>query len=118
LLDASGISTNLFEGCRWLHIMGSSLYNRGAISAARTAMDEARRRGCRVSFDPNIRPDLTGSPEVPRALWEALENCDLFLPSDSDLRFFHLELSSQDAIRKFLERPSLEAVVLKRGLLR
>ncbi len=115
LLDAGSISPELFEGCRWLHIMGSSLYNRGAMLAARAAMEEARRHGCKISFDPNIRPELTGSTEVRDALWETLELCTLFLPSEADLRFFHPELASDDAVRKFLERPSLEAVVLKRG---
>jgi fructokinase len=81
LLDESDISPGLFEGCRYLHIMGSSLYNRGAIRAARAAAAEARRRGSRISFDPNIRPELTGSPEVQEALRETLEICDLFLPS-------------------------------------
>jgi fructokinase len=115
LLDAGGITAGLFDGCRWLHIMGSSLYNRGAILAARAAAEEARRRGCRISFDPNIRLELTGSPEVRDALWAALEVCDLFLPSESDLRFFHPHLASDEIIRKVLERPSLQAVVLKRG---
>ena len=115
LLDAEGISPDLFEGCRWLHIMGSSLYNKGAISAARAAAEQARRLGCKISFDPNIRPELTGSPEVQRALWETLEICDLFLPSESDLRFFHPAVTGDEVIRMMLERQSLEAVVLKRG---
>jgi fructokinase len=115
LLDAGGISPELFDDCRWLHIMGSSLYNTGAILAARAAAEEARRRGCKISFDPNIRPELTGSPEVQRALWETMETCNLFLPSESDLRFFHPGLAGDRAIRKALDRPSLEAVVLKRG---
>ena len=115
LLDASGISPDLFEGCRWLHIMGSSLYKTGAIHAARAASEEARRRGCRISFDPNIRPELTGSHEAQRALWETLDICDLFLPSEADVRFFHPKLGRDEVIRKVLERPSLEAVVLKRG---
>jgi fructokinase len=115
LLDAGGVSPDLFEGCRWLHIMGSSLYNAGAIRAAHAAAEEARRGGCKISFDPNIRPELTGSPEVQRALWKVLEICDLFLPSESDLRFFHPDLASHEIIQQMLERPSLEAVVLKRG---
>ncbi len=115
LLDESAITPELFDGCRWLHIMGSSLYSPGAISAARAAIDAARWHECKISFDPNIRPELTGAPEVQQALWETLDACHLFLPSEADLRFFHPELSSHDAIRKFLERPSLEAVVLKRG---
>jgi fructokinase len=115
LLDESAITPQLFDGCRWLHIMGSSLYNRGAIAAAGAAMDAARRQGCKISFDPNIRPELTGAPEVQQALWKTLDACQLFLPSEADLRFFHPELASLDAVRKFLERPSLETVVLKRG---
>jgi len=115
LLDPSYISTNLFEGCRYLHIMGSSLCNRGAILAGRAAAAEARRRGSRISFDPNIRPELMGSPDVREALWETLEICDIFLPSESDLHFFHPGLSGDEVIQRVLDRPSLEAVILKRG---
>jgi fructokinase len=95
--------------------MGSSLYNRGAILAARAATAEARRRGSRISFDPNIRPELMGSAEVREALWETLEICDLFLPSESDLRFFYPSLSRDEVFKRILERPSLEAVILKQG---
>lgn len=115
LLDEGSIRPELFEDCRWLHIMGSSLYNEGAISASRAAMDEARQRGCKISFDPNIRPELMGSAEAQRALWETLEACNLFLPSDADIKFFHPDLAIGDALLKFLGRPSLEAVILKRG---
>jgi fructokinase len=115
LLDQSCISTELFEGCRYLHIMGSSLCSRGAILAARTAAAEARRRGSRISFDPNIRPELMGSREVQDALWETLEICDIFLPSESDLHFFYPGLSGDEVIKKVLKRPSLEAIILKRG---
>lgn len=115
LLDASHIHPGLFEGCRWLHIMGSSHYNAGAIHAARAATQEARRKGCKISFDPNIRPELTGPPEVQQALRETLGTCDLFLPGEADLRFFHPNLASEEIIRQMLDRPSLEAVVLKRG---
>lgn len=115
LLDANSISPGLLEGCRWLHVMGSSLYNRGAMAAARAAMDEARRRGCKISFDPNIRTELTGPAEVQQALWESLERCHLFLPSEADLRFFQPGMASDEVISKLLARPSLEAVVLKRG---
>jgi len=115
LLDEGGIQPALFEGCRWLHIMGSSLYNTGAIDAARAATREARRRGCKISFDPNIRSELTGPPEVQQALWETLEICDLFLPSEADLHFFYPNLAKDAVLSQILDRPSLEAVVLKRG---
>ena len=115
LLGEDGIRSDLLDGCRYLHIMGSSLYNRGAILAARRAVAEARRQGSLISFDPNIRPELTGAPEVREALWEILEVCDLFLPSESDLRFFHPGLTADQAVEQILDRPSLTAVVLKRG---
>ena len=116
LLDPSCISPDLFQECRYLHIMGSSLYNRGAILAARAATAEAKRRGSRISFDPNIRPELMGSPEVQEALWETLEICDLFLPSESDLHFFYPGLDREEVFKRILERPSLEAVILKQGV--
>jgi fructokinase len=115
LLDASSIHPGLFDGCRCLHIMGSSLFNRGAILAARAAVTEARRSGSLISFDPNIRPELMGSAEVREAVWETLEVCDLFLPSEADLAYLYPGLNPDQGIARMLERPSLAAVILKRG---
>jgi fructokinase len=56
-----------------------------------------------------------GSPEVRQAVWESLEICDIFLPSESDLRFFHPGLNGEEVIKRILDRPSLEAIILKRG---
>ena len=115
LLDPRGIRPDLFEECRYLHIMGSSLYNRGAILTARAAAAEAKRRGSRISFDPNIRPELMGSPETREALRETLGICDLFLPSESDLRFFYPGLNNDEVIKRIFDLPSVEAVILKQG---
>ena len=115
LLDERAIHPALFEGCRFLHVMGSSLYNPGAILAARAAVAEARRHAAGISFDPNIRPELIRSPEAQSALREMLDRCDVFLPSESDLPFFYPGLSPGEAIERLLGRPSLQAVVLKRA---
>ena len=115
LLDESSIHPAMFDGCRCLHIMGSSLFNWGAILAARAAVAEARRRSCPISFDPNIRPELMGAAEVREAVREMLEVCDLFLPSEADLGYLYPGFNPDQAIESMLERPSLEAVILKRG---
>lgn len=114
-LTAEVVDPALFEGCRYLHVMGSSLNSEGAIAAVRRAMAEARRHGAQISFDPNIRPEMLSFVPMRAALDEVLDVCDLFLPSEADLPHFCGDVSEAAALDLLWQRPRLSAVVLKRA---
>ncbi|MBY4795323.1 aldehyde dehydrogenase family protein [Burkholderia multivorans] len=115
-LDASDVDTSMFDGCRYFHVMGSSLTGESAIAAVRRGVIEAARVGAKVSFDPNVRPEMLSFRPMRAALDEMLAACHLFLPSEADLPFFCGPQSPERAIAALLAtHPLLERVVLKRG---
>jgi fructokinase len=116
LLDETAIVPELFEGCRFFHVMGSSLINPGLARAARRGVELARAAGAKVSFDPNIRKELLKLPETAATIAAILERADILLPSDADLD--HLcPGQDADAAAAGLLAAGRELVLLKRGAL-
>lgn len=84
-LDAEQLEPGLFQGCRFFHVMGSSLFSPRIALAVRKGVELARAAGARISFDPNIRKELLGLPEVAETIAAVLAVSDLLLPSEDDL---------------------------------
>ena len=63
-LDAAQLEPAPFRGCRFFHVMGSSLFSPQIAAAVRRGVELARAAGARISFDPNIRKELLALPEV------------------------------------------------------
>lgn len=97
-----------------LHVMGSSLVSSAIIEAVLYALDEIKARGGTVSFDPNIRKEMLGFPELREALDRVLAATDLFLPSGAELLLFSAEQDVEKALGDLLGR-GLKAIVLKQG---
>lgn len=115
-LDASDVDPAMFAGCRYFHVMGSSLTSENAIAAVKRGVTEAARAGAKISFDPNVRAEMLAFKPMRTALNDMLDACHLFLPSEADLPFFCGPQAPERAIAGLLAtRPLLERVVLKRG---
>jgi fructokinase len=113
-LSAAQLEPGLFAGCRFFHVMGSSLFNPAIAEAVRRGVRLAKEAGARVSFDPNVRKELLGLPGVPETLAEVLAACDLLLPSEEDLAHLRPGLPAEEAAATLLAS-GRELVVLKRG---
>jgi fructokinase len=113
-LAADQLEPDLFAGCRFFHVMGSSLFNAGIAEAVRRGVRFAREAGAKVSFDPNVRKELLGLPGVAETLAELLAACDLLLPSEDDLAHLRPGLPADEAAAALLAE-GRELVVLKRG---
>ena len=113
-LDAAQLEPGLFAGCRYFHVMGSSLFSPQIAVAVRRGVDLARGQGALISFDPNIRKELLGLPEVERTIAAVLEVADLLLPSEADLE--HLcPGRSEDAALAELLAAGRSMILLKKG---
>ncbi len=84
---ADDVTAALFAGCRFFHIMGSSLFSPPMIAAIRRGIALAEAAGARISFDPNIRPALLRAPGVAEAIHEIARRADILMPSEVDLAF-------------------------------
>jgi len=100
----------------WLHICGSTLSAgetmRKACYAACCTVTDA---GGKVSFDPNLRPELLGGAEAVREVCApVLERASLVLPSAAEAEVL-TGAADPDAACGQLLRGAPEVVVLKRG---
>lgn len=85
-LDAREIPEDLLKNTRVLHFGSVSLTAEPARSATLYAAKKARENGCLVSYDPNYRASLWGSPEeAVREMKDALPLCDILKISDEEL---------------------------------
>ncbi len=76
----------------WLHTTGVCMVQETGCRATLAALDLARARGARTSFDLNLRLGLEGShlpPAYVDVIWQAIERSDYVLGS-ADEELFHL----------------------------
>ncbi len=115
-LTREDVDPALFADCRFLHVMGSSLFSAGMIEVIRHAATLARNAGAGLSFDPNVRPSLLTRPGVADAIREMAREAEILLPSAEDLAFLLPGRSPESAIEELLATsPQLQCVFLKRG---
>ena len=104
----------LLDGCGHLHIMGSSLFSAPLIEEAAAAVEHVKGRGGTMSFDPNVRKEMLGSPGMREALGRMLRQCDLFMPSGPELTLLTQAVSEEGAVAEILGL-GVAAIVVKRG---
>ena len=82
LLNPEDVDVNYVAGAEFLHVTGSALsIGESARQACYKAIRACKAAGGRVSFDPNIRPELLGVDRVREICQPLLDQCDLLLPS-------------------------------------
>lgn len=76
------------------------------------AVRRLRERGVVISYDPNVRPALMGSvADAVRTVEASVELADVVKCSDEDLAFLYPGRSTDDIVRRWLERgPALVVV--------
>lgn len=109
--DASGIVDPSF-----FHVMGCSLM---ANDAFRTEILEAverfAERGARISFDPNIRPELLHGRLMMSIADPVLRRCSILLPGEDELRLLGGGGGEDVCVARLFDRYPIEIIVLKRG---
>jgi sugar/nucleoside kinase (ribokinase family) len=84
LLSPEDVNPEHLENIKWLHVTGFSLSgSKGCEKAIYKAM-ECISGDARVSFDPNIRPEILSVDEIRKLCQPAIERADLILPSISE----------------------------------
>ena len=109
-------SRDYVEGVKWLHICGSTLSASAAMrDRCYEVCEMVVEAGGRVSFDPNLRPELLGGEEaVRRVCAPIMRHAALVLPSASEAEVL-AGVTDPIAACKALLAGAAEVVVLKRG---
>jgi sugar/nucleoside kinase (ribokinase family) len=84
------------------------------IGVALGCVEAVKARGGTVSFDPNLRPELLGSPGLREALEAILGRCDIFLPSGGELFLFTRARDEAGAVAELFAR-GVPEIAWKRG---
>lgn len=112
-LDTAGLDR--LSNTRYLHVMGSSLTSAAAIALIDALVERVHARGGRVSFDPNVRPELMRDPAAREAVLRRVDDCDVFLPSEADIAWLGEGEAEADTVARLLATKRLSLLVLKRA---
>lgn len=115
-MSAADIDEAWLLSARHLHATGVfPAISASTLPAARKAMDLMRDAGRSVSFDPNLRPTLWGTPELMReAINDLATRADWVLPGLEEGRFLTGE-HTPEGIAGFYRQRGARLVVVKLG---
>lgn len=112
--DYNSITKDVFSKCKWVHYTGFTLESgesyRKAVYRSLELIDE----NTKVSFDPNIRPEIFSPDEIRDMCQPIIERADLILPSGTEAMLFTGAQTEEDGC-KLLTENGTKLVVLKRG---
>jgi sugar/nucleoside kinase (ribokinase family) len=103
-------------GTRFLHVMGCALMpNAGFRAEVFKAVKRFVRAGARISFDPNLRPELLSGRSVSSLIGPVLGSCSVLLPGERELQLLSGLEDIDVAAGRLLRKPPMETIVVKRG---
>lgn len=104
------------DGVRYFHIMGCSLMAKREFGMEiLKLMRVLTAKKAKVSFDPNIRPELMKDASALQMVKEVMQNCSVFLPGVSELLMISSKTTVEDAVQSCFENPAMEIIALKNG---
>ncbi len=106
-----------FDDTKYFHIMGCSLM--ASVSFGKEivkTMYMLRKKGAKVSFDPNVRLEMLRDPISLDIVREVYKEANILMPGISELKMITGEKNLEKAVKKaFCENERLELLVLKNG---
>ena len=102
---------DLIEGARIFHIGTLSMTDDEVEKATKEAIKIAKKAGCIISFDPNLRPPLWSSEEKAKEkiAW-GLSQCDVLKISDNEITFMTGEEDLDKGIHKIIDEYQIPLV--------
>jgi tagatose kinase len=114
-ITVEDVHASYVASAHFLHITGSALAtSEGMRQACYRAMDLCKAAGGRVSFDPNVRPELLGLDRLRQICAPVLAQCDVLFPSGAEARFL-TGLEDEIAACHSLIEQGIPLVALKQG---
>lgn len=116
-MDPADFQWAQLDGVRHVHLSGiTPALGESCLATVTTALQEARARGCTISFDVNYRARLWGHAAARLALAPVLTQVDLLICTEADARLvFQLSGGWQEVLRGLHAMSGAAAVALTLG---
>jgi len=109
------VDSNYLSKVKYLHLMGSSLsINEECRSVCYRAARIVKDAGGKISFDPNLRPELLEIEKIREISKPILSSCEVVLPSGEEAKMLAGTQDAEEASQKLLEYGP-KIIALKRG---
>jgi sugar/nucleoside kinase (ribokinase family) len=107
----------LGEDVQYYHIMGCSLMAKEEFGQEiLKLMRNLSERGTKISFDPNIRPELMRSEGVYQIVKEVMKHTYVLFPGVAELLMVSEKENVEEAVKACFEYPNMEIISLKEGV--
>lgn len=116
MLTEEDVNYDLIRQAKLFHFGTLSMTDEPVRSATKKALDTAKKAGCLISFDPNLRPPLWSSLELAKEMMEyGLGYCDILKISDNEIQFLTGKEDYDEGIKTLQERYHIPLIFLTLG---
>ncbi len=115
-LNMGDIPTGILSKTKIFHYGSVSLTQEPSRSTTLEAVKQAKKAGCLISYDPNLRIPLWRSEEdAKRAILEAMPLADLVKISEEECNFLFPRDSEDDAAKKLMDLYGLQMLIITKA---
>ena len=116
MLTEEEIPEELIQNSRVFHFGTLSMTHEGVRAATKKALDIAKKAGCVISFDPNLRPPLWDSLDnAEEQVLYGLQFCDVLKISDNEIQWLTGKEDYTDGVNWILDRFQIPLILVSMG---
>ena len=116
MLSENEVDVDMIHNTRVFHLGTLSMTDEPARTATKKALDEAKKAGCLISFDPNLRPPLWKSLDTAKEMMEyGFGYCDILKISDNEIQFVSGKEDYDEGIQYLQEKYDIPLIFLTLG---
>lgn len=116
MLSEEEVDYEMIRQSKVFHFGTLSMTDEPVRSATKRALEEAKKAGCLVTFDPNLRPPLWKSLDEAREMMEyGFRYCDMLKISDNEIQFVSGKEDYDEGIRYLQEKYHIPVIFLTMG---
>ena len=116
MLTEEEIPEDLIGNSKIFHFGTLSMTPEGVRNATKRALEIAKKSGCIISFDPNLRPPLWDSLEnAKEQVLYGLQFCDILKISDNEIQWLTGKEDYTDGVNWILDRYDIPLILVSMG---
>lgn len=116
MLKKEEVNVSLLQDTKIFHFGTLSMTHPGVLEATKFAIDEAKKAGALISFDPNLREPLWNSLEdAKEQVLYGLTKCDVLKISDNEIQWLTGEKDYTAGVKKIREQNEIPLILVSLG---